>query len=234
MSFASFEVINLYHKREIGFMMIKSRINYFFITLIVLVYFLTRVNDIYVIIRMYSDIQPSGASNLSFATLLTGIQWVNNSILNVHDLRTLNQNGIIEIFLGAVSGYGNFLSTFLCLIWVICLTLQARNAIKSTQILLLGYMLFAFLADFLACRLPILLDVNASNTVILAGVFVLAHGCEIIRELTYSDKTLTLIKTDICLILMISIIMILLSFQFNLPIIAFSMIFGSTPIKGAL
>lgn len=206
-----------------------NRINYFFITIILLVYLLTRANDIYVIIHGYLAVQHSLIpTDLSFAKLLSGIQWLNNNMINIHNLGTLSQSGNLEIFLGKVSGYGNLLSTFLCLIWVICLTFKSRNTIKSTQILLLGYMLFAFMADFLAYRLPILLgDVNAyftSNTVILAGVFVLAHGCEIIRELTYSDKTVTLIKTDICLILVVSIIMILLAFQFNMPLAAYSMI----------
>lgn len=206
-----------------------NRINYFFITIILLVYLLTRANDIYVIIHGDLAVQHSLIpTDLSFAKLLSGIQWLNNNMINVHNLGTLRQSGNLEIFLGKVSGYGNLLSTFLCLIWVVCLTFKSRNTIKSTQILLLGYMLFAFMADFLAYRLPILLgDVNAyftSNLVILAGVFVLAHGCEIIRELTYSDKTVTLIKTDICLILVVSIIMILLAFQFNMPLAAYSMI----------
>ncbi len=203
-----------------------NRINYFFITITLLVYLLTRANDIYVIIHGYLAVQHSLIpTGLSFAKLLSGIQWLNNNMINVHNLGTLSQSGNLEIFLGKVSGYGNLLSTFLCLIWVICLTFKSRNTIKSTQILLLGYMLFAFIADFLAYRLPILLgDVNTSNPVILAGVFVLAHGCEIIRELTYSDKTVTLIKTDICLILAVSIIMILLAFQFNIPLAAYSMI----------
>ncbi len=206
-----------------------NRINYFFITIILLVYLLTRANDIYVIIHGDLAVQHSLIpTDLSFAKLLSGIQWLNNNMINVHSLGTLRQSGNLEIFLGKVSGYGNLLSTFLCLIWVVCLTFKSRNTIKSTQILLLGYMLFAFMADFLAYRLPILLgDVNAyftSNLVILAGVFVLAHGCEIIRELTYSDKTVTLIKTDICLILVVSIIMILLAFQFNMPLAAYSMI----------
>ncbi len=190
-----------------------------------LVYLLTRANDIYVIIHGHLAVQHSLIStDLSFAKLLSGIQWLNNNMTNVHNLGTLSQSGNLEIFLGKVSGYGNLLSTFLCLIWVICLTFKSRKTIKSTQILLLGYMLFAFMADFLAYRLPILLGNVTSNPVILAGVFVLAHGCEIIRELTYSDKTVTLIKTDICLILVVSIIMILLAFQFNMPLAAYSMI----------
>lgn len=208
-----------------------NRINYFFITIILLVYLLTRANDMYVIMHGYLAVQHSLIpTDLSFAKLFSGIQWLNNNMVSVHNLGTLSQNGNLEVFLGNVSGYGNLLSTFLCLIWVMCLTFKSRNALKSTQILLLGYMLFAFLADFFAYRLPILLgDVNAyfnfnSNPVILAGVFVLAHGCEIIRELTYSDKTVTLIKTDICLILVVSIIMILLAFQFNMPLAAYSMI----------
>jgi hypothetical protein len=210
-------------------MISEKRINYLFITAILITYLFTRIHDIYILTHMFPVIQHSiMPTDLSFAKLVTGISWFNNNVWNIHSLQVLNQNGNHEFFLGKVSGYGNALSTLLCLVWVVCLTIKSKSTIKSTQILLLGYMVFACVSDFFAYRLSILLgnphSYVISNCVMLAGIFVLAHSCEIIRELTYSRETVNLIKRDLCLILLLSFVMIVLAFLFNAPLAAYSLI----------
>jgi len=210
-------------------MFFKNKINLYFFISILVVYFFTRASDIYAIMQLYSDIAHKiNLANLSFDKLFTGILWLNNNILHVSTMQNLNHNGNLESFLGSISGYGNLLSTTLCLIWVIYLTIKSEITIKSTQLLLLGYMTFAFLGDFLCYRVPALVNnvdiYFSSNVPILAGIFVLAHSCEIIRELTYSSETVTLMKVDVCILLLISISMILLSFQFNMPFAAYSVL----------
>jgi len=206
-------------------MLNQNKINYLFISAILLVYLLTRIHDIYIIINVSSIIQPI---DLSVTKFLAGIQWFNSQMLSIHVLYPLGKNGNHELFLDNISGYGNVLSTLLCLAWVIYLTIKSKNNIKSTQILLLGYMLFAFLGDFFAYRYALLTGDSSAyfttNSVSLTGIFILAHSCEIIRELTYSNENLTLIKRHICLLLLVSISMILLGFQFNMPLIAYLVI----------